>query len=94
MMKNEKNENTVFEDGEYVVWSNEEIQVGDTVELTTAEMDFDAKTGYFESTHRCFDISAEILSEDLSEYVPERSNNGGRYGYAMAKVIDVVEVME
>lgn len=94
MTKYEKNENTIFEDGTYVVWSNEEIQVGDTVELTTAEMDFDAKTGYFESTHRCFDISAEILSEDLSEYVPERSNNGGRYGYAIAKVIDVVEVME
>ena len=34
----------------------------------------------------------KILMEDLSEYVPEKSHNGGCYGFASAKVVEVIEV--
>ena len=94
MTKYEKNENTVFEDGVYTVWSNSDVKIGDEVELTTSELDFDCVEGIFEPTLRCFTIEAKIVEEDLSSYIPEHSCNGGAYGYATAKVLEVEEVVE
>lgn len=93
-MKNEKNEKSIFSDGTYTVWSNSNINVGDPVELTTSELDFDAVDGIFEPTTRCFEVDVEIIGEDLSDHIPEKSNNGGAYGYALAEVLSVEEVVE
>ena len=91
MMRNEK---SIFEDGIYTVWSNSNINVGDEVELTTSELDFDAVDGIFQPTIRCFEVDVEIKNEDLSGYIPEHSCNGGAYGYALAIVKQVEEVVE
>ena len=36
-------------------------------------------------------VRVEILNEDLSEYVPEKSRDGGCYAYAAAKIVEVLE---
>ncbi len=91
---NENIEKTIFSDGVYTVWSNSDVKIGDEVELTTSELDFDCVDGVFEPTLRCFTIEAKIIAEDLTGFIPEKSCNGGAYGYATAIVKDVEEVIE
>lgn len=38
-----------------------------------------------------FVIKGEIIDTDLSDYVPEKSNNGGKYGFATVKVLEILE---
>ena len=94
MMRNENVETSIFSDGEYVVWSNTDVKIGDEIELTTSELDFDAVDGIFQPTLRCFEVDVVIKNEDLSGYIPEHSHNGGAYGYATAVVRQVEEVVE
>lgn len=83
----------IFQDDSYIVWSNEEIQVGDTVELTTSKFDYDVVTSRFEPVTRCFEVKVKIIEEDLSNYQWETSRYGGNYGYAIAEVTKVKEVI-
>ena len=83
----------VFSDGEYTVYSEkaDEIKAGDIIYLTTSEFMYDCVYGVFmKGIRRSVRVKVEILNEDLSEYVPGKSNNGGCYGYASAKVIKVL----
>ena len=87
--------NKVFEDGEYIVWSEKinELKKGDIIYLTTSELSYDCIYGCFMTDiSRCARVNVRILNEDLSEYVPEKSTNGGCYGYAAAEVLEVLEV--
>lgn len=86
-------DNMVFENNVYTVWSNSNIAVGDVVELTTSKFDYDVVTGRFESVSRCFEIEVKIIEEDLSNYQWETSRYGGNYGYAIAEVTKVKEVI-
>ena len=83
----------VFEDGIYTVKSNkaDEIKKGDLIYLTTSEFEWDCVYGCFMNNLRgSVDVRVEILNEDLSEYVPGKHCNGGSYGYATARVVDVL----
>lgn len=83
----------MFEDGLYTVYSNYNINIGDEIELTTSKFDFDAVSSRFEPVSRCFEIEVKIIEEDLSHYKWETSRYGGNYGYAIAEVTKVKEVI-
>ncbi len=86
-------EKTVFEDGTYIVRSEkaDEIKQGDIIYLTTSEFSYDCVYGCFmNDIRKSVEVKVEILNEDLSEYVPGKHSNGGCYGYAAAKVVEVV----
>lgn len=91
--KNKKEENQLFNDGVYTVYSEkiDQLKPGDIIYLTSSELDYDCIYGCFMNNlrkHR--DVEVEIIYEDLSEYVPEKGRNGGCYAYASAKVIDII----
>lgn len=83
----------MFEDGLYTVYSNYNINIGDEIELTTSKFDFDAVSSRFEPVSRCFEIKVKIIEEDLSNYKWETSRYGGNYGYAIAEVTKVKELI-
>ncbi len=85
--------NEVFQDGRYTVYSEkiDTIQPGDIIYLTTSELSYDCVYAVFmKGIRKSADVEVEILMEDLSEYVPEKSHNGGCYGFASAKVVNVI----
>lgn len=89
----EKQEN-LFENGEYTVYSEkaDEIKHGDIIYLTTSEFDYDCVCGCFmKGIRRHVRVNVEIMNEDLSEYVQGKHLTGGCYGFAAAKVVEVVE---
>jgi hypothetical protein len=81
---------------EYKVWSDEsDLKTGDTVYLvnTNCEFPYDNIAGSFEKHDLmyCYICELEIINVDLSEYVPEKSNNGGAYAFAECKVLKIIE---
>lgn len=75
---------------EITVWINsdfDEIQMGQIVATTTSEFDFNGVTHVFDkSATTGVDVLAEHIGEDYSEYIHEKSCNGGCYGYDYWKV--------
>lgn len=93
--KNKKTEtkNQIFNDGVYTVYSEkiDQLKKGDTIYLTTSDLEYDCIYGCFMTNLRKHKkVEVEIIYEDLSEYVPEKSRTGGCYAYASAKVIDII----
>ena len=87
-------EHSLFKNGEYIVYSEKanDIKPGDIIYLTTAEFMYDCVYGVFmNGIRRSADVEVKILMEDLSEYVPEKSHNGGCYGFASAEVRRVIQ---
>ena len=88
-----KEQNKLFQDGIYTVYSEkaDEIKPGEIIYLTTSEFDYDCVYGCFmRDIRKSARVKVEILNEDLSEYVQGKHLTGGCYGYAAAKVIEVV----
>lgn len=75
---------------EITVWINpdfDEIQMGQIVATTTSEFDFNGVTHVFDkSATTGVNVLVEHIGEDYSEYVAEKSCNGGCYGYDYWKV--------
>lgn len=87
-------QNKLFQDGIYTVYSEKanEIKPGDIIYLTTSEFDYDCVYGCFmNDIHKSARVKVEILNEDLSEYSLGKHMNGGCYGYAAAKVLEVLQ---
>ena len=88
---------TIFGDlSEKIVWSNDSILMTDdiiTITNNNCEFDFDSISGEFltEPAYFCFKVELEILKVDTSNYVPEKSNNGGCYAFAQCKVVKILE---
>ena len=73
-----------FTDGEYVVWSEKahNIKPGDIIHLTNSESDYDCVYGCFmNDLRKCAKVKVEILNEEQGKFV-----------YAAAKVLEVIEV--
>ena len=69
----------------------DEIRPGDEVTTTTSEFGFDCLTGTFdEEADIPVEIIGEHISEDYSEYVHGKHNNGGCYGYDYWRVVEVL----
>lgn len=88
-------ETRLFSDGIYTVWAENihQLKEGDIIYLTTSEFDYDCMCGCFmRNIRNSAEVEVEILNEDLSEYVPGKSTNGGCYAYAAAKVTKIIEV--
>ena len=88
-----ENNHKVFQDGAYTVYSEkiDTIKPGDIIYLTTSEFMYDCVYAVFmKGIRRSALVEVEILMEDLSEYVPEKSRDGGCYGFASAKVVRVI----
>ena len=86
--------NEFFQDGVYTVWAENisELKPGDTIYLTTSDFMYDCMCGCFMNDIRGHaDVDVVILSEDLSEYVPEKSSTGGAYAYAAARVLKILD---
>ena len=72
----------------------EEIGVGDevTVVNSNCEFEFDNYFGVFSNNlYYRYIVDLEIVSVDYSEFVPDKSNNGGCYAYATCNVVKVYE---
>lgn len=84
----------VFCNGIYEVETkiDDEINVGDEIVLVNSncEFDFNCITGSFETTEASWVVDVEIVKQDLSNYIPEKSNNGGCYAFATAIVKEVL----
>ncbi|MBQ9024802.1 MAG: hypothetical protein IJ104_00835 [Methanobrevibacter sp.] len=76
-----------------IVWvtPGNEIRPGDEITTTTSEFNYDCLTGSFDKEATIpVEVIAEHIAEDYSEYVAEKSTNGGCYGYDYWKVIEVI----
>ncbi len=81
---------------EYSVWSDEEdLKPGDNVVLVNSNCEFtyDNINACFENHDLmyCYICELELIETDLSDYVPERSANGGAYAFAECRVKKVLE---
>ncbi|WP_405286405.1 hypothetical protein [Methanobrevibacter sp.] len=83
---------------EYKVWSDEsDLKENDTVMLVNSncEFQYDNIKGCFEKHSKdlmyCYVCELELIETDLSDYVPERSTNGGAYAFAECKVVKIIE---
>lgn len=83
----------IFNDGKYTVFLEniKQLKEGDKIHITTSEFPYDCRRGCFmNQLNHCAKIEAKVLHEDLSEYVPEKSTNGGCYAYALLEVIKIL----
>lgn len=90
-------ETELFGDMEkHQVWTDEEtLNEGQEIQLVNSncEFNFDNVTGQFENEDLmyCFICDLEIIDTYLDEYIPDKSNNGGCYAFATAKVLKIYE---
>lgn len=69
----------------------EDLEVGVEVHTTTSDFDFDNITGCFtRNTSYAGEVVAELISEDYSEYDPDKCSTGGCYGFSTWKVLEVL----
>lgn len=81
----QKEEEKVFNDGEYTVWAEniQQLKPGDVIFLTNSDQEYDCMCGCFmNDIPRCARVSVEILNEDVADGIT----------YASAKVQEVIEV--
>lgn len=87
----------VFSDGIYVVESSIEPQINEIVYLVNpnCEFSYDSFFGCFSNSNelKSYKIDVDILYEQIDDYIPAKSNNGGHYAFAGAKV-KAVQVLE
>ena len=88
--------NDVFgETTKYILSTDaESIRKGDEVTLVNSncEFEFDNYFGVFNNNlYFKYIVDLEVINTDYSEFVPEKSNNGGAYAYATCKVVKVYE---
>lgn len=70
----------------------EDLVPGVEVHTTTSDFDFDNITGCFtRNTSYAGEVVAELISEDYSEYDPDKCSTGGCYGFSTWKVLEVLE---
>lgn len=96
MKVKETNPETVFGDlSRKTIWTDDPVIMTDeivTIVNSNCEFEFDAVKGAFvNDLMYAFIVELELLETDLSEYVPEKSNNGGKYAFAECKVKKIIE---
>ena len=87
--------NQVFKDGIYEIESSVEPILNEIVYLVNSNCEFayDSFSGYFTNSDnlKSYRVALEIVYEQLDDYIPEKSNNGGHYAFAGAKVKAILE---
>ena len=80
--------------GYHITTDAETVNIGDEVTITNnnCEFSFDNIFGVFQ-TDLIFEytVDLELLETDYSEFIPDKSNNGGKYAYATCKVVKVYD---
>ena len=78
-----------------VIWSNDSLlSEGDFVVIPNSNCEFEydsIEQKFVESTIYAFVVDLEIIDVDLTNYIPEKSSNGGKYGFASCKVRKIIE---
>ena len=72
----------------------ETLNVGEEVTIVNSncEFEFDNVRGIFTNNlYFNFIVDLELIETDYSEFIPDKSNNGGCYAYATCKVVKVYE---
>ena len=87
---------TVFGDlSRKTIWTDDPLlEPGQTVRITSSicEWEYDSIQKKFnKKLMYAFIVDLELLKMDLSDYVPERSNNGGCYAFADCRVKKIIE---
>ena len=84
---------------EYYCWTDSTITAGDVVTITNSncEFEFDNATASFgghgtNELMKCYICKLDIIEADYSNYVPEKSNNGGCYAFAECRVVEVLKL--
>jgi len=75
-------------------WTDDIIKKDDEIMLVNSncEFEFDTKLAVFQSDlMRCYICKLELLETDYNQFIPDKSNNGGAYAYATARVVEVLE---
>ena len=82
----------------FEAWTDDHIQEGDFIVMVNSNCEFelDNRTGNFtgknfNSLIKCFVCKLELKDVDYSNFVPEKSNNGGCYAFATAKVVKILD---
>lgn len=71
---------------------DEVVQVGDVVATTTSEFDYNGLTHNFDREAKSYtNVVAVKIGDDYSNYVPEKSCNGGCYGFDYFRVVEINE---
>lgn len=77
------------------IWTDDPILMTDeiiTITNSNCEFEFDAVKGAFvNDLMYAYIVELELLETDLSNYVPDKSNNGGCYAFAECKVKKIIE---
>ena len=82
----------MFENGKYIIKSSKNPQKEDIIEITNTncEFDFDSYLGRFSNDNlKSFEVELEIIDQDLSNYIDNKSNNGGAYAFALARIKNI-----
>ncbi len=78
-----------------VIWSNNPfLSEGDFIVIPNSNCEFEydsIEQTFVESAIYTFVVDLEIIDVDLSNYIPEKSSNGGNYGFASCKVCRIIE---
>lgn len=81
-------------DGYILSTDAEDVKEGDIVTLVNSNCEFE-----FDNYYGCFEknilyyyiVDLELVETDLTNFIVEKSNNGGNYGFAKCKVLKVYE---
>ena len=69
---------------------DEKIEIGDVVATTTSEFDYNGITHCFDQEATSYTrVTAIKVSEDYSDYHPDKCRNGGAYGFDYYEVTDI-----
>ena len=90
------NPETIFGDlSRKTIWTDDPILMTDeivTIVNSNCEFEYDAvKAAFVNDLMYAYIVELELLETDLSNYVPEKSNNGGCYAFAECKVKKIIE---
>lgn len=90
------NPETIFGDlSRKLIWTDDPLlEPNQTVKIpnSNCEFEYDAVNMKFnKNLMYAFICDLELLKVDLSEYVPEKSNNGGAYAFAECRVKKIIE---
>lgn len=78
-----------------IIWSDDSMLMsGDEVKITNSncEFEYDAiRRRFNQNLMYAYIVDLEVVNVDLKNYIPEKSNNGGKYAFAECKVKKIIE---
>ena len=96
MKVKETNPETIFGDlNRKTIWTDDPmLEPGQHIKITNSNCEFEydsIQMKFNKNLMYAFIVDLELLSVDLTGYVPDKSCNGGAYAFAECKVKKIIE---